>query len=440
MARKGNKQCSATLAPRASAVRPCMLRVLLEEMQDEPALVCMILPESTVSLCRVCKWILGVLRKVRPPLSIRRHERSCPPPRIVKGIRDISTYFSITALRLEPLVLLPSTARGLLQTVLACRELTKLVLLLDTTTFYNVDLFVHGIQGCHKLEHLTLSYGRHVQLAMCGTLCKALQSASRLTGIHLAMPPMEANGLREILSGLDACTNLQRLCLGYHSIKDDGMYALAPVLCRMSQLSDLDLTGSQITAEGASDLVHSLSPNLRVLKLHTNRLQDDGAAYLGGVWERCPSLQVLGLMRNGIGPNGLRALFAQGTKPLLLRELCLDLNKTGSQGAQTLAEGAARFACLQSLSLSHNGIGEAAGPAVAQLLTLCTALSTLNLKCNDLRDAVGNNVLPVLATCTALAHLDLRANNISSSQISDLCTFASTHTALKLYIFSSTLC
>ena len=188
---------------------------------------------------------------------------------------------------------------------------------------------------------------------------------------------------------------------------------------------------------------------LRALRLHRNKLGDDGAAALAAALPSLTPLTELNLGSNGIGARGVEALArALGANDCLL-ELNLGCNPLGLAGARALGgalevgddggggDGGgggcgggggggggsgggsggdaqrARGACsLERLFLPLCALGAAGAAALAPALSTNTRLQTLNLADNKLGAAGATSLAEHLAGNVALTLLNLGSNGV----------------------------
>ncbi|XP_048059348.1 LOW QUALITY PROTEIN: NACHT, LRR and PYD domains-containing protein 12-like [Megalobrama amblycephala] len=214
-----------------------------------------------------------------------------------------------------------------------------------------------------KIETLWLSY--------CGVTdegCAALASALRLNPSHLRELDLSGNKLGasgvNLLSGglTDPNCKLEKLCLRYCGVKDEGCAALASVL-------------------------RSNSSHLRNLDLNENKLKDSGLKLLSeGLKDPHCKLEILMLWRCGVTGEGCPALVSALRSNSHLRELDLSGNNLRDSGVKLFSKGLKNPHCkLEELRLSNCGVTDEGCAALASVLRSNPShLRKLYLTGNDL--------------------------------------------------------
>ncbi|KAK7172076.1 hypothetical protein R3I93_004390 [Phoxinus phoxinus] len=232
-----------------------------------------------------------------------------------------------------------------------------------------LKLLCKGLENPHcRLEKLRLEF--------CGVSdkgCTFLKlNPSHLKELDLSRNKLSNFGLKIISAELqNPHCKLEKLCMRFCSITDEGCAALALVLkSNRSHLRELNLSGNKlndlgmkalanglenphckleilrlgdcdITDEGCSALASALRSNpshLRDLDLSGNTLKNLGVKRLSVELEHSNcNLEILRLKNCGVTSEGCAALAeALKSNPLSLRELDLGWNKLGDSGVQQL--------------------------------------------------------------------------------------------------------
>lgn len=154
-------------------------------------------------------------------------------------------------------------------------------------------------------------------------------------------------------------------CLRSLQLNDNRTIGCAAIaaLARSSagdRLRTLDVSGNDISDAGMiAACERGAFPRLNRLRLHANRIGDDGVASLSGSELLARMLKrggTLDLRENSIGPGGARAL-ANAPSMASARSLDLGGNQLRDDGVLTLAE-AEFLTGLRKLSLRQNRIGD----------------------------------------------------------------------------------
>jgi uncharacterized protein (TIGR02996 family) len=262
------------------------------------------------------------------------------------------------------------------------------------------------------LQHLRLDTGEQ---NICEALLKS-QLLQRLRSLELHDPQLASpRELAALLSRLDT-SSLRTLRLPGGAIGPTGANYLStsPAL---SQLTELDLVGNEITDAGATTLLASpLSQNLHKVYLGRNALSRE---MIRAIFEKKPALQNLthlDLSGNPLEDVGARALATASTLRKL-RFLNLSGCALGANGLAVLTRSS-NLAELRTLLLSSfvgherrtNWLGDFGAATLARTSCL-TKLTRLELR----HTGVGANGVEALCSSEAMSNLrvlDLTGNDI----------------------------
>ncbi|CAH4033270.1 ran GTPase-activating protein 1 [Pieris brassicae] len=267
---------------------------------------------------------------------------------------------------------------------------------------------VDAINACPDLQFLTLT-GNTLGVEAAKAIAKALETHPELktarfsdmfTGrMKTEIPPaLSALGDGMIQAG----ARLNSLDLSDNAFGPIGVEGLAKLLQSdvCSQLQELRLNNNGLGITGGRLLAKALSASPKKLKIFIagrNRLENDGAIALAGVFQNMGTLQELAMPQNGIYHPGITALSKAFTQNPSLSCLNLNDNTIGPKGALAIAtalpslknlksinfgdcllksKGACALANglkdnlvpLESLDLSHNEIGSTACMEVVEAL------------------------------------------------------------------------
>jgi len=167
----------------------------------------------------------------------------------------------------------------------------------------------------------------------------------------------------------------------------------------------LDLSNCDLILKDLSFLAKN-HPNLRVLNLDNNNLDDDAAKVLGT--GNLKNLTSLDLRCNRIGHEGAKAIAESQTLKNLI-SLSLSSNRIGEDGAISLSNSK-NLLNLTSLDFSDNDIGDEGVMALANSKYL-TNLTSLNLESNRIEE-YSAMALAESAYITKLISLSLSSNRI----------------------------
>ncbi|KAK7200615.1 leucine-rich repeat protein [Novymonas esmeraldas] len=193
--------------------------------------------------------------------------------------------------------------------------------------------------------------------------------------------------------------------------------ALEAAIVDPAQVTSLDLSGNNISAEQCAELVQrhiSKMTRLESLDLKDNKIGPHGAMQLfDALREHCPLLAYLDVNENAIQDEALYplALLLQSAK---LRTLNVVTNHITPRGLPTLCDGVVACRTLQELSLAFNLLGDEGGSVVAEMLRDHPSLTTLDLSDNRIGDvgAVAMAEAFILSSSSRVQSLNLAVNHI----------------------------
>ena len=215
-----------------------------------------------------------------------------------------------------------------------------------------VNIPPHILQDMRKLD---LSHNKLDESA-CDLLAKAVPSMSRLKELWLADNPIGSGGAVEVIKalcgsgvkkldlgytgiGVPDCealcellkpsnslnTTLKDLRLGFNTIGEEGVTAVAKVLVENKSLTHLWLFGCHISGQGTSELAAALCKNssLKYLYMQNNPIGVEGASSMSDMLKHNTTLEELILRDNSIGEEEVRQLINSLKHNQTLRILCL---------------------------------------------------------------------------------------------------------------------
>ena len=151
---------------------------------------------------------------------------------------------------------------------------------------------------------------------------------------------------------------------------------------------------------------------LKVLRLHRSKVDDDKVRVLISHLLDHPSLIELDLSHNMISDRGARAVgkFINNHSQLIQLNLCD--NSIRGAGAQAIAHALTKNTTLTSLNLRMNRLADEGGQAICQALRKNSTLTDLNLGSNDLTEPTAAMLSQVVVHNTTLSELDLSCNRL----------------------------
>ena len=268
--------------------------------------------------------------------------------------------------------------------------------------------------------------------------------------------------------GLNSCTGLELLELGFNIIGNDGACRVCESISKLcSNLSLLDLSFNRISNKGAmlvastlkdseelqlilthndvtkfSDIVkihrridfHGITiankdlgdkditdlaavlkssgrlDDVNQIRFHKNRMSVVGFKPLSCVLNTCGNLLVLDLSFNGLGKSGAAVLSETLKCCSMLQELDVSSNHLESAGAKAIAEGLKCCEDLRKLKLNSNNVGKRGASAIAPSLKCC--LQLLEIHTNDIGQEGAKALALVFKDLPNLVALDISSNSV----------------------------
>ena len=181
-------------------------------------------------------------------------------------------------------------------------------------------------------------------------------------------------------------TGCEKLDLADTALHDAGALDLSRVLHGDVVISDLYLTNTGVTSQGAKHIADVLEhTRLRSLYLWKNAIGDEGVRHVAQAVARNPrsQLEVLYLGYTGLtveGAKDVAAMLKGGSK---LKRLDLRSNSIGDEGAEAIANALRNNTQLQEVFLWDNGIGALGMMHLANALRHNTNVHTFHVHGNE---------------------------------------------------------
>lgn len=187
------------------------------------------------------------------------------------------------------------------------------------------------------------------------------------------------------------------------------------------QLQILRLTRSRFSDDGFKQLTEALKKDteLEELGLVAQDIDADRARWLSFVVAKSPNLRVLRLERNDLDDNAT-SILCTGLARSHIQTLVLDDNKISDSGAKALAAVIAR-GNLQSLSLTNNKIKAIGASALATALkSPRSRVTELSLAGNNIPRAGGEELKLALEEVETIVKFDMRQNWFSPATMGQI--------------------
>jgi len=227
--------------------------------------------------------------------------------------------------------------------------------------------------------------------------------------------------------------NLQVLEINGNSLKDDGIIRIVKYMDKISTLSELHISDSNITTYAAKyiALLLSHSTYLQVLNLSGNDLQAEHFKIVAEGLQNTNTLQKLHLDDNNITEEAAHNMSAVLSHNTNLQVLFLNGNNLQANGIIKVCEGLYNTFNLQKLALNDNNSTEKAAHAIGTILSHNTELEELLLSGNDLKTAGIQQISQGLQETSTLLKLEMGDNDITEEGADFITAVLSHNTGLQ---------
>jgi Ran GTPase-activating protein (RanGAP) involved in mRNA processing and transport len=210
----------------------------------------------------------------------------------------------------------------------------------------------------------------------------------------------------------------------YNTINYTAIVAIGRMIKTNNSLTELNLSGCLLNADGATVIGDSLKVNTTLERLHlrSNNIRDvDAVAIANGIAENgLSSLSVLNLNKNNIGSMGARSIATLLTSNKSLTALNLDGNEMiGTDGVVVIAEAMKHNKSLAILILGDIPFGDEGARSIESLLRTNVSLKELHMWGCGIGDAGVAAITDALRTNKSLKTISLGENPISNSVIAN---------------------
>ena len=174
---------------------------------------------------------------------------------------------------------------------------------------------------------------------------------------------------------------LQKLDISNSKISDSGIIAFSKYL--HISLTELDISGNDITYQGASAIAKFMQMNttLQKLNISNNTISDNGAVAFCEFLKTNATLTELSMLGNSITCKGARAIAEAMQINTTLQTLDISANEISDDGAMAFSEFLKINAALTELNISRDYFTRKGANAVAEAIQVNTSLKSLTL-CN----------------------------------------------------------
>lgn len=235
-----------------------------------------------------------------------------------------------------------------------------------------------------------------------------------LETVNLRFHGLKPAMVRAIAEALKLNQFVRSIDLAENIVGDTAGYAMAEVLAVNTVLTELDISGTGMTAKSAIPFARMLERGNRTLtklRMNSNAIGDRGGAAIAHALERNTILAQLDLSRCRIGAAGATALGNALLVDAGLRGLDLAWNDLHNAGADAIVAGL-ESSFLHTINLSYCGMGDAAGVALGEALGDNGTLTSLDCSHNRLERAAAEALAAALRSNTTLKALRMGFNPI----------------------------
>jgi Leucine-rich repeat (LRR) protein len=260
------------------------------------------------------------------------------------------------------------------------------------------------------LENLNLSNKSFKQTEL-EDIAPALQVMNRLTYLNLS-----GNIITSLAPTLKYMTGLLKLDISQTqqmhlttNVINTNFQVLAPSLCMMTRLTDLNLSGNIITVNAAKELAPALKYMTNLLKLDISRINIGHMSLkvLTASIITMTNLECLNIGCNWTGTDGQDDLVLILQRLTRLKELDMSFSEIGVDKMIAFAPFLTK---LKRLNLSANQIAEFFECQIVKMPNL----EFLNLAANKITPKTAVGLAKSLERMTSLTHLILRHNKIGT--------------------------
>ncbi|EDQ87515.1 uncharacterized protein MONBRDRAFT_33341 [Monosiga brevicollis MX1] len=279
----------------------------------------------------------------------------------------------------------------------------------------DLDEVIAALTDLPNLETINLSRNK-IGAEGIKKLLDAAKNLVKVKSLDLRSNVLDNSALKMLALLLPQLPDLQVLHIGSNTVGDPGASAIAGSLAECKKLHTLTLGSNGVGNIGMKDLADAFAkmPQLRIVKLWGNRIEDNGIKALGAAMKTMSGLESIEmkpkLFMLGAGHSYVQTGVLLGNRA---SPLSLDSNKITDEGAAYLAQGLVGTPKLQFLDLNNNLLTDAGVEALAQALpTVAASLQTFDVSKNKVKDKAVLAVANVLPQLKALKTLEIKAKKL----------------------------
>ncbi|KAI8513105.1 Nlrc4p [Branchiostoma belcheri] len=347
--------------------------------------------------------------------------------------------------------------------------LRALGLILTNLTPSSLQPLVQGFRHMSLLEELDLTGNDDLGDAGMEVLQVGLSGVPHLAILCLRFVGMTAVGMSSLAPYMCHLVGLRQLDISDNKIGDTGLESLTTVLHTFTAMQVLDLSKTVISPTGMRTLVPALCKLTRLIKLDisSNAIGDPGLECLAAILHHLTAMKVLGLVDTGISDRGISSLIKALPHLVQLQVLDVSWNNIGDSGIVSLVQTLCQPSSLdmeqnppgdKSLTTAphynttlqelhfwgNSGVTGAGLGRVAQLISTLPALTRLNMSGHrdtpaHLSDTAAMDLAEALPRLPALEWLNLYHISMEPAGFQAVVQAAEEHPTLKILSYNRRL-
>ncbi|KAL0239348.1 hypothetical protein GEMRC1_009456 [Eukaryota sp. GEM-RC1] len=209
-----------------------------------------------------------------------------------------------------------------------------------------LELFLENHNDLEFLNKSSLFFPHLKQLdvgvygALSMSFIELLKVNSTVTNVNLKGNSIEAEGAKSLAEALKVNMAVTSIDLSWNFIGVEGARAVAEILKVNTTVSSFKLSGNSIGYEGAGALAEALIVNSTItsIDLSANSIGDGGAGALAEALKVNTTITNIDLMRNSIGDEGARILADVLKVNSTISRVNLNFNHIEDEGVRALEE------------------------------------------------------------------------------------------------------
>ena len=314
---------------------------------------------------------------------------------------------------------LRSCASTILQSLSKITTLLRLNLSDNNMSEEVADFLAFAIASNSSLEDLILRDNRLTTSGIV-TIAKSLSNISTLKYLSVTSNLISEEAADSIASVIKSNTGIEELYLGNNKL-GAGALKIVRALKEVSSLKVLDLTNNNISGIIADDLVAVIDHNsLQILWLANNDLRSCASTILQSL-SKITTLTELDLSGNNMSEEVADFLAFAISSNSSLEDLRLSNNRLKTNGIITIVKSLSKLSRLKVLDISNILITKEAAVAVVSVISKINTLTSLYLGNCYMSDEVANDLAAAIRSNCSLEVLQLKNNQLKTSGVMTIC-------------------